>query len=313
MHCSTPVPSNLWNLVLAAGSGRRLAGVTGAVPKQFWSADGGSTLLEDTLKRTAPLAPPERTVIVVDRTHAPFVDALPHVERSHRVVYQPRDRGTAAGVLLGLTEVVAMEPDARVLLTPSDHGVTRPREFLTGLCHAARTVHTNPDHIVLFGVEAESAEGDYGWITPAGEPAADTRLRPVAAFVEKPVARVARQLFESGAVWNTMVLVARASALLELYRSRLPELTAIFMHSLGMSGEERGVFLHAQYENIRAADFSHDLLSRADGLSLHTWPASIGWSDLGTPARLERWRDGQSSDRAAASFRAGMSMPQPCC
>jgi len=88
----------LWNIVLAAGAGRRLASVTGGIPKQFWSADGGPSLLEDTLARSAVLAPPERTVIVVDRSHRRFVHALPDVERVERVNYQPRDRGTARDV-----------------------------------------------------------------------------------------------------------------------------------------------------------------------------------------------------------------------
>ena len=62
-----------WTVVLAAGSGRRLASLTGGVPKQFWSPDGQPSLLAQTLARLAPLAPPSRIVIVVDQTHRPSV------------------------------------------------------------------------------------------------------------------------------------------------------------------------------------------------------------------------------------------------
>jgi mannose-1-phosphate guanylyltransferase len=303
----------LWNIVLAAGAGRRLAGVTGGIPKQFWSPDGGPTLLEDTLDRSASLAPPDRTTIVVDRTHAPFVRALPQLERFNRVVYQPRDRGTAAGVLLGLTEIVSKTPEALILLTPSDHGIASPNRFVAGVRRAALEVQTGRAQIVLFGVAPETADNDYGWIMPAATPAVSRGLRAVAAFVEKPAPDVALRLFESGAVLNTMVLVARASTLLALYHQHLPTLLDIFIESMRLSGPSRSAFLRRQYEALPVADFSRDLLSVAHGVSLHTWPASIGWSDLGTPARLERWRNAEWSGRAGQPLHDRAPALQPIC
>lgn len=141
-----------WNIVLAAGRGSRLASVTGGVPKQFWSADGGPTLLEETLDRISRIAPPERTVIVVDRSHGPFVGALEGLNRFEHILYQPEDRGTAAGVLLGLSRVVAVDPSAVVLLTPSDHGIGCSKTFLHGIRRAMREVRSDRRDIVLFGV-----------------------------------------------------------------------------------------------------------------------------------------------------------------
>src|SRR6188508_2174306 len=87
------MPLPIYNLVLAAGAGRRLAVLTGTTPKQFWRPDGQRSLLDDTLSRIFPVAPPGRTVTVVDRTHHPFV--VSHVRPSTlgQVIYQPGDRG----------------------------------------------------------------------------------------------------------------------------------------------------------------------------------------------------------------------------
>lgn len=282
--------NKLWSIVLAAGAGRRLAGVTGGIPKQFWSVDGGRTLLEDTLNRSAPLAPPSQNVVVVDRAHAPYVAALPQLAQSNRVVYQPRDRGTAAGVLLGLMEVIGVAPNALVLLTPADHGVRRPHSFVAGVRRAALEVEAGRESVVLFGAAPTEAVGDYGWITPGAPCAGNNAFRPVTAFAEKPAPEVACRLLESGAVWNTMVLIARASALLGMYRRHLPALIDSFMPSLNLSVPARPAFLQAQYEQLPAADFSRDLLAHAGGLSVYTWPTALGWSDLGTPDRLARWR-----------------------
>ena len=282
--------TELWNIVLAAGAGRRLSSITGGIPKQFWGPDAGPTLLEETLRRSARLARPDRTVIVVDETHAPFVKALPALSDFDAILYQPCDRGTAAGVLLGLTAVAAARRDAMVLLMPSDHGVARPHLFAARIRQASREVKDEKADIVLFGVAPTDAEGDYGWIMPApGRTRDGESLRPVAAFVEKPGAHIAGLLLESGAVWNTMILVARVSALLDLYRRHLPVLTAVFAGALNRHGEDRAAFLRAEYRTLPTCDFSRDLLGKAEGLFVQTWPTSMGWSDLGTPERLARW------------------------
>lgn len=280
--------TSLWSLVLAAGSGRRLASVTGGIPKQFWRADGRRTLLEQTLDRSALVTPSSRTVVVVDRSHAGFVARLPPSVRTRQLVYQPHDIGTAAGVLIGLIEVLAADPQASVVLMPSDHGVRRPGRFAAGIEMAVHRLHTTPRKIVLFGAVPGSAETQYGWIRPAGAPMPQA-LCGVASFVEKPAAPIARALFDAGAVWNTMVLVARADAIVRLYERHLPALLAGFLPSLTMEADDRMRHLDRCYDTLPHADFSNDVLAPADGLALYVLPADVGWSDLGTPERLGQW------------------------
>ncbi len=300
------MPQTLWNLVLAAGAGRRLAGLTGGTPKQFWGPAGGKTMLEATLDRVAALAGPHRTVIVVDQSHAPFVHALPHVARNHRVVYQPRDRGTAAGVLLGLTKIATIDSDAIVLLTPADHGIRQPAAFAASVRSAVGEVLTGRSRFVMFGTPPTSADGDYGWITPAGTPA---QFREVAAFVEKPEPTVVRQLFETGAVWNTMVLVARVSDLLDLYRRHAPVLLRAFLPLLHIDAPAHAAFLKEHYETLPTRDFSRDVIGKAVNLTVCTWPVSMGWSDLGTPERLARWAQGQAVPVSVQAPAPALSRP----
>lgn len=295
--------NSLWSVVLAAGNGRRLAPVTQGTPKQFWNPLGGRSLLEETLDRIAPLAPPTRTTVVVDRTHECYVSSARRPLLTNWLLYQPQDRGTAAGVLLALTPVLDRRPDAIVLLTPSDHAVRVPDRFRAGVLEAVAAILAGHVDVVLFGVEATQPITDYGWITPGQySRLVSTRpLRPVAAFVEKPPVDVARRLLAAGAVWNTMVVVARVQAILDLYRTHLPRLLGVFAAYQRLPREQRKDFLTEQYASLTPADFSRDLLSVARGLALYTWPQSIGWSDLGTPDRFERWL----APRLCASHRLG--------
>jgi mannose-1-phosphate guanylyltransferase len=207
--------------------------------------------------------------------------------RRGRVAFQPEDRGTAAGVLFGLLPVLTTEPHAVVLVTPSDHGVANPDAFRRGILDAVAHVKIHDD-IVLFGVESSTAQTDYGWIT-LDQSNVSTGVRRVISFVEKPPADTAGRLLSSGAVWNTMVIVARARALFDLCRKHLPDLTAVFVGALTLPQPTREAFLVARYPRLTAADFSRDVLTPADKLLAYIWPASIGWSDLGTPERLRDW------------------------
>jgi mannose-1-phosphate guanylyltransferase len=287
----------LFNLVLAAGAGKRLAEVTGGTPKQFWRFDGRRTLLDYTLDRCAPLAPPERTRIVIDAGHAPFVARLPQIGRRGAILRQPMDRGTAAGVLLGLIDVLCADADGVVMLMPSDQGVQRTGGFLSGLRRASLYVHAGLTDVVLFGITPDSADDDYGWIMP--DHAATTRgFRKIVSFVEKPPAPMAHALFSTGAVWNTMVLVARASSLAALFSRALPDLWHAFEPARHMGERERDAFFQRLYPGLPAHDFSRDVLARANGLALYTWPSTLGWSDLGTPAPLAQWSGSHLLDRA---------------
>jgi mannose-1-phosphate guanylyltransferase len=266
-----------------------LSAVTGGVPKQYFSLGGGPTLIEDAVGRMAPLSPRHRRVTIVDRSHLSYVRRLPHVAELGRVLYQPADRGTAAGVLLGLTEILSRNPAAVVVVTPADHGVANVGLFRSTVEAAIVRVLRGQD-LVLFGIEPAHAAEDYGWITPArGSMSAIGDWSAVDGFHEKPDGMLARALFEQGAVWNTMVLACRAGSLFAQFRRHAPALTAAFEQVLTLDPAGRDEYFRSIYPALPAIDFSRDILGRARGLTLHKWPAHIGWSDLGTPERLRDW------------------------
>ena len=298
-----PSVSGLWATVLAGGSGRRLAALTGGVPKQFWRFSDRGTLLDATLARIAPLVPSRRTVVVIVRAHESYVKRLSHTRSAPRILAQRCDRGTAAGVLLGIMPALESARDPVVLITPSDQWVVDASGFQAAIRPAVVRVGCGLQDAILFGAEPDTGDGDYGWITPdPARPASHSAaLRPMINFVEKPSPAVAARLRAAGAAWNTMVLVAKSSTLLGLCRWHLPELTAVFDHALSLPARTRGAFLDGQYPTLPAADFSRDVLTSAHGIWVHRLPAALGWSDLSTPARLQHWLKGLDASRRSLS------------
>jgi mannose-1-phosphate guanylyltransferase len=298
------MPQPLWSIVLAAGQGRRLSSVTGGVPKQYWTPPGRQSLLEDTLDRMRALAPIANTVTVIDRSHRPYVDALSGARELGQVVAQPVDRGTAVGVMLGLSEVMS-DPDRVVVLTPSDHGVADPTEFRQGIRLAVGEIAAGRAEIVLFAVRPSSPHGDYGWIVPSGKGL--DGLPFVETFIEKPTPDEASVLLARGAACSTMVLVARAGALSAAFRKHLPELVRVFDRAVAMDPRERSAFLAEIYSGIAPADFSRDLLTHARNVRLHVWPAGLGWTDLGVPDRLQDCLSRRTPARIAAHRQANVA------
>ena len=282
------MPHTPWSLILAAGRGRRLASVTGGLPKQFWAPRGERTLLEHTVDRMTDLSPLARIVTVVDRSQRAYAEAINSRTPVGHLTYQAGDRGTAAGVLRGLVEVPA-DRETLVVLTPSDHGVAEPGVFREGIREAARHIRRTPAGIGPSGGPARLGHWRLRLDPACGGHVVPDRMGFVGGFVEKPHATIASDLFAAGAVWNTMVMVAKVGALLNLYSAHLPALSDIFREARATPTELREAFLSDRYPGLPHTDFSRDVLTPARGLSLYVWPESLGWTDLGTPDRLDLW------------------------
>ena len=277
--------SNLWTIVLAAGEGTRLRSLTRALhgearPKQFAIIQKDKSLLQTTLTRAARWSVPEETVVVVGRDQEQLARSQLDGFRGVQVVAQPQNAGTGPGVLLPLRHVLEQDPAALVVIMPSDQYVENTEAFVESV-RRAEAVARRDGSIVLIGAVPERAETQYGWIV------AEPDSGRVSRFCEKPGPTVAKELFRSGGLWNTFIMVGPAARFWELGRRHLPKQTELLSLIGQTRRSERAALLTRLYEAMQAADFSSEVLQRAESLrTVELQPC--GRSDWGTPERVMR-------------------------
>jgi mannose-1-phosphate guanylyltransferase len=309
--------SHTWALVLAAGDGSRLRSLTTSaagetVPKQFCSLYEGPSLFHEAVRRGARVADEGCICAVVAEQHRRWWEGLRSNVLRRNMIVQPRNRGTAIGILLPLLHIARRNPRASIVLLPSDHHVRREEVLSASLRAGAEQLRWRPDELVLLGLKPEEADPELGYIVPG--PSDGRGALTVRRFVEKPDAAAARDLIEQGALWNAFILLAGAQALLAVFQDRIPEVVTAMTAALRMDELTGGTgHMTELYETLPSLDFSRDILPGRESL-LRVLPVpECGWSDLGTPKRvadtLARTHAPPSKGRLAWSYLSLAAQP----
>jgi mannose-1-phosphate guanylyltransferase len=283
---------SVWALVLAAGSGTRLSHLTTTqtgttIPKQFCSLTGGGSLVQEAVSRARAVAEPQRVCAIVAADHRHWWQPQLTDLRTENIIVQPDNRGTGTGVLLGLLRIAARDPNARILLLPSDHYVEDERRLARALRAVSRTVEgSRTGRLQLLGIEPEYPDTELGYVVPGAGNARDGYA--VREFIEKPPYEEAHALVLEGALWNAFIIAAPAAALLDRYERRAPGVYSAMRRALQLDARRPGTAraLSRLYRHLPPLDFSrHILAGEPHGLRVHRAPC-CGWSDLGTPERV---------------------------
>lgn len=285
-----------WALVLAAGEGSRLRALTTQpcgtpVPKQYCSLHGGPSLVEDAIQRARSQVAADRVCAIVAQQHHRWwstIDALTQ-RPAHNLIVQPRNRGTAIGILYSLVHILSRDPEAQVLLLPSDHYVADESVLNDALVAAMKHVEQVPDRPVLLGLHPDEPDSELGYIMPGEGDAVGART--VARFIEKPELTAAAQLVRAGGLWNTFIIAASARSLLNLFLPRFAPVVMEMQVIVGNALQTRTSgggwpSIVDMYTRLPDLDFSRDLLEGREASLCVLRVPPCGWSDLGTPHRV---------------------------
>ncbi|MCU0624296.1 MAG: sugar phosphate nucleotidyltransferase, partial [Gemmatimonadaceae bacterium] len=227
---------------------------------------------------TAPLAPPERTLVLTNASLADAVAAAaPELPRAH-ILAEPQPAGTAAALAWAADEVRRLGGERAVMVcVHADWAVADAEGFRSALTTAADAADAH-DALVTVGIVPSRPDVGYGYIQPG--PSVAGRVRRVARFVEKPDRATAEQFVADGYLWNSGIFAWTARRFLAELEAHCPEVWP----ALAACGGDAARF----FASARPVAVDVGVLERSDRVLVV--PGDFGWDDVGTWAAVHRVR-----------------------
>jgi mannose-1-phosphate guanylyltransferase len=282
-------------VILAGGRGERFWPQSREKkPKQLLPLTGGVSMLQETIARIEPLAPPANQWIV---TSADLVAPVRRLGvKSAHLIGEPAGRNTAPAIAVAAAEIARLDPEATMIVLPSDHHIADVARFRKALGTAAKLAQK--EYLVTIGIAPDRPETGYGYIERGeilGE--CDVPCYAVKSFREKPDRPTAERFVGSGYFfWNGGIFVWRAGVILEQIRALMPDLhrqLAAWQKKGGLAaGKQAFATFYGEVEKI---SIDYGVMEKAGKVAVVK--GDFGWDDLGSWEAIERFhrRDEQGN------------------
>ena len=255
-----------------------------SLPKQFLDFFGtGSTLLQMTYERILPLVPAENIIVVTNTDYASLIhEQLPDVKESN-ILFEPARRNTAPCVAWAAAHIMALDPEASMIVTPADHLITRQSAFLEAVGRGFEFVETH-NALLTLGITPTRPETGYGYIQASQ--ADEGVISKVRTFTEKPDREMAEVFLSTGEfLWNSGIFLWKASTILEAFEKCAPEISAVFARGKAdMATPREKSFIDSNFAVCPAISIDYAVMEKADNVYVEA--VNFGWSDLGTWSAL---------------------------
>lgn len=269
-------------VIMAGGIGSRFWPMSRtAYPKQFLDFLGlGRTLIQQTFDRFLPICPVENILVVTNSQYAHLVkEQLPQLNDA-QILLEPGRRNTAPCIAYANAVIHAKDPDACVIVAPSDHLVMQPQEFQRTITIALEQARS-ADSLVTLGIKPNRPDTGYGYIrfAPGNDSSPVKRVR---TFTEKPDHDTAVSFLASGDyLWNAGIFIWSLNSIRKAFRTQLPDMAALFAQGDDCYGTDRErAFIAGIYNDVQNISIDYGILEKADNVQVVV--SDFGWSDLGT-------------------------------
>ena len=272
-------------VIMAGGVGSRFWPMsTVDKPKQFIDVLGvGRSLMQLTFDRFEGICDPENVWIVTNKRYFDIVrEQLPEVPKEN-ILLEPCRRNTAPCIAYVSWRIKSKDPNANIVVSPSDHIVTNPIEFRR-VVESCLKFTSESDAIVTLGMKPTRPETGYGYIQAdlGSSSVRNKEIFRVDQFREKPdLATATQYLRENNFFWNAGIFIWSASTIINAFRVYQPSLAKVFDSLKSVyNTEEEQAQIDLRYPECENISVDYAIMEKAE--EIFVCPADFGWSDLGT-------------------------------
>ena len=272
-------------VIMAGGLGTRFWPMSRTNhPKQFIDILGtGETLLQQTFNRFSRLIKKENILIVTNEIYTDLIKhQIPGI-RDEQILCEPSRRNTAPCIAYANYRILVKDPEAKIVVAPSDHIILKEELFLHNINTALEAAGEH-DWLLTLGIPPSRPDTGYGYIQFVdGSPfPKDPQVKKVKLFTEKPNLELAVTFLQSGDfLWNSGIFIWSLKSIMKAFKSFLPEVDVLFKKGTGKYGTpEELEFIDEAYTLCKSISIDYGIMEKAN--NVYVLSADFGWSDLGT-------------------------------
>ena len=253
-------------------------------PKQFIDILGtGETLIQSTFNRFRKVCPAENIYIVTNEIYKKQVlEQLPAIRES-QVLCEPSRRNTAPCIAYANYRILRENPEANVVVAPSDHIILK-EDIFTEVITAALDASEKNNWLLTLGIQPSRPDTGYGYIQfdEGITCKSDSRIKKVKTFTEKPQLEMAREFLASGDfLWNSGIFIWKLKTIMAAFEKYLPEIDQLFREGTGKYGTaSEDAFIRQTYSVCKSISIDYGIMEKAE--DVYVLSSDFGWSDLGT-------------------------------
>jgi len=269
---------------MAGGIGSRFWPMsTSKNPKQFHDILGtGKTLIQQTYDRFIKIAPKENIFVITNKEYeALTLQQLPELNEN-QVIGEPMMMNTAACILYMAKKINAINPNANMIVAPSDHVILEENNFITIALNAI-SIAENENALITLGIKPTRPDTGYGYIQYIN---GEKDHKKVKTFTEKPNEELAKSFIDSGDfLWNAGIFIWTSKNILKAYEKYQSDMYQTFstideFYNTEIETSKISII----YSSVHKISIDYAIMEKAD--NVYVIPSSFGWSDLGTWASL---------------------------
>jgi mannose-1-phosphate guanylyltransferase len=273
---------------MAGGIGSRFWPMSrNAFPKQFLDILGtGKTLLQQTYERFLAICPKENIFIVTNEIYVDLVlKQLPELKAS-QVLGEPHRKNTAPCIAYASYKISKINPEAKIVVAPSDHVILKEAEFSKAVLKGLNFVSEN-NSLLTLGIQPSRPDTGYGYIQFIDDKTQEeNKISRVKTFTEKPNLEMAKFFLQTGEfLWNAGIFMWSAKSIHGAIKEHLPDIDALFHEAADhFNSPDENEYVKKAYEQCTNISIDFGVMEKAR--NVYVMSAEFGWSDLGTYGSL---------------------------